>query len=436
MLKSFKFVIEDKLISLRESKLFNDSFWALIGNIASRGFGLIGAIFVARFLGSEIYGEYGVIKNTLLSVAVLSSFGLGYTATKFVAEYKNNKLKLNLFCTNAIVTTLLTSGLLSVLLFSFSNYISISILNSEQLTIPLRITSVWVVFNALTTTQIGILSGLGVFKRMAKINTWVGIVTFILTLLLTYFYNLSGALGALLISQIFNWYLNLIEVRKYLNKNSLSIDKVMLKSIIYYSTPVALQEAVYSITSWVNYYLLIELTDYRQVGLFSAAIQWSAVILFIPGILRNVILSNMSESYNNELAQNKILNKMLLVNLLSTIIPWFLIFIFSNFIATSYGSTYKGLKSILNITVFTTIFVSLSNVYVQAYLTKNKNWLMFFIRLSRDIGIVVLTVILINSKFAIGGALSLSVSMLIMSFLFLIIISLYYRYYLSPKKIR
>ena len=48
------------------SKLFEDSFWAIVGSITSRALGLGSAIIVARLLGKSIYGEYGMIRNTVL----------------------------------------------------------------------------------------------------------------------------------------------------------------------------------------------------------------------------------------------------------------------------------------------------------------------------------------------------------------------------------
>lgn len=73
--------------SARHNSLFVDSIWALTGNAVGKLCALIAGIFVARFLGRDIYGEYSVIRNTLFVIAVFSTLGLGYSATKFIAEY-------------------------------------------------------------------------------------------------------------------------------------------------------------------------------------------------------------------------------------------------------------------------------------------------------------------------------------------------------------
>ena len=76
------------LTKLKKNQLFKDSVWSLFGNVVGRGLALVSGIFVARFLGKDIFGEYGIIKNTILTIGVFSTFGLGYTTTKYIAEFK------------------------------------------------------------------------------------------------------------------------------------------------------------------------------------------------------------------------------------------------------------------------------------------------------------------------------------------------------------
>lgn len=412
------------------SKLSQDSFWALIGSVSSRGLGLLAAIIVARLLGKDIYGEFGMIKSTLISVAIFSTFGLGYTATKFVAQFKNNeKEKLKLFYNYSMKITLLIGGVMSIVLFLFSNEIAISVLESAHLSSALKIVAFWVLFNSLSTTQIGILAGFGEFKSMAKINTVTGITTFILSVVLTYFYLLDGALFALVLSQVLNWYLNFRVVNKNLPSTQYeNLDRnKFLNEILHFSFPIALQEATYAITSWLNYYLIIKLSNYGELGLYSAANQWLGVLLFLPGILRNVILSHMTESGNDEVKHNNILRKMLKINLLSTLLPVFIIFLLSGFITEIYGDTFLGLGKVLKVTVLSAVFLSLSNVYSQAFMSKGHNWPMFWIKLVYRLGILIIFYMIMFLKDGEESAFVLGVSMSAMSIVFFLICNIYYK---------
>jgi O-antigen/teichoic acid export membrane protein len=436
MNNSNKILLQNFKQRLLNSKFVSDSFWALLGNVLGRGLSLVAGIVVARFLGKEIYGEYGIIKNTIFSLAIFSTFGLGYTATKYVAEFKNKQPEyLNLILKYSRIITLIVSGLIALLLFAFAEPISDKILKAPHLYTSIRLVSVWVIIRSLTTTQIGIIAGFGQFKKMAKIEGIVGIITFILSVIFTYVWGLMGALFALLTAQIVNLILNyrLVEKNKPANK-AIKKDPKFLKDIISFSTPVAMQEILYAAMGWTLHYLLIQFANYGELGLYSAAMQWNALILFIPGVLRNVILSHLSENTNNSKQHRKILNNTLIINFVSTFLPFLAVYIFTNFVISFYGESFVEMKSVLRVSVFATIFISLSNVYAQAYLSKGKSWLMFGIRAVRDVGKIILGYYLLVHIQTISGAVSLAYTQLTISIVFLVLMAGIYK--LNLKKWR
>ncbi len=410
---------------IKKNKFAQDSFWALIGNVAAKSMILFGAILVARFLGKDIYGEYGTIKSTLMNFAIFSTFGLGYTATKYIAEYNNSSPEILRDLANKTMRiTLIVSSIMAFVLLLTASYVADNILQASHLTLALKILAIWIVFNALTTTQIGVLSGIGAYKTMARINIYVGVFAFISSVLLAYYYSLNGALLALLLTQILNWVLNFRAVRLVLPKGNQKLARDFVKEILKFSLPVAMQEGLYALTAWIMILLLIDYGGYGEVGLYSAAIQWSAIILFIPGILRNVILTHLSEQANNINEHDKVLRRTLLIYFIATISPFIIIWAFMPLILEAYGNTYKGLNPVMLTVIFSTIFISLSNVYSQAFMSRGKNWLMFAIRLFRDLGIISLFIYL--SQNSTRGALNLSISVLTLNIVFLFIISLTY----------
>lgn len=393
-----------------KNKFFQDSSWSLLGNIIGKGLSLIAGIFVARYLGKEIFGEYGIIKTSIMMIATFSTYGLGYTATKYIAEYKNNKKEyVKPFIKYASRITLVLCGTMAILLLFFADYFSEFVLKAPQLNNALRILSVLIIFNGQTTTQIGVLAGFGKFKQLARINSIIGVVNFLFSILFTYYGGLNGALLALLLTQLLNWFINNHEVKKS-KKEFVFEDEadttLLLKDILTFSTPVALQEMTYAVTSWLSSYLLIKLTSYGELGMFNAAMQWNAIILFIPGILRNVVLSHLSENNSDENKHNKIMKRTLMINFVITAGAVFFIIVFSTFFMDKiYGNSFQGISSLINIASISTIFASMSNVYAQAYMSKNKNWLMFTLRFLRDSSTLLSSFILLyyfDSNFSIA----------------------------------
>ena len=415
-----------------KSALFKDSFWALSGNVIGRGLALVASIVIARLLGKDIFGMYGLIRTTLLSVAVFSTFGLGYTATKFIAEYaKKQHDRVRAIIRNIMQITIFTAFVFATLLFIFCKQIAIY-LEAPTLYNAIRYLAVIVIFNSITTTQIGMLAGFKKFKAVARINLINGIFMFVCSVILTYYFGLSGALLALLLAQILNCLQNYIEVNKsvkLLNIKNEDKKYSIKKELITFSLPMALQEMLYSILTWTIPILLVKFSNIGEVGLYNAAQQWSSVILFIPGTLRNVILSHISSATDNHEQQVKLLNRMLLINFLSTFIPFVIVFAFSGFIEKMYGESFVSLKTVLNVSVFTTIFSCMSGVLYQYFLAANRAWTAFWCRLGNGIIVVTLFVYIIKLTGDENSALCMAQSTVITQFFFFILLYCLFRYY-------
>ena len=132
---------------LKSSDLFKDSFWALAGSALGKGLSLLAGIAVARFLGKEVYGEYGTIRTTLFYIAIVSTFGFGYTATKFVADYISEKPeKLKSLVWTFLKITLVFSGLLALVQIIFAASIALFI-DAPNLEFQLRFFSLLIILN-------------------------------------------------------------------------------------------------------------------------------------------------------------------------------------------------------------------------------------------------------------------------------------------------
>lgn len=366
----------------KNSPLFKDSFWALLGSVLGKGLSLLAGILVARFLGKEMYGQYGLIKNTLFNIAVFSTLGLGYTGTRYIAKsFADNKGEIRHIIKIIYTITLIASGVVALSVLVFAKPIAV-FLKAPEMDNALRLTSVIVIFNAINTTQIGILSGFKEFKEIAKNNTYAGIVTFVSSGVLAYFWGFEGALVALLISMLFNAIINFYSTNKILKTipPTPSEKATSTKEIMSFSIPIALQESMYTFVHLASSYLMIFYGGYGEMGILSAAAQWSSVMLFIPGVMKNVMLSYFSSSETTTTLRKK----MLLINGSCTIIPWVFIVLLSKFIASFYGESFINLHWVLIISCAHSIFSSMSSVMVYEFVSHGKNWQMFFLRLGRD----------------------------------------------------
>ena len=415
-------------VRLKSSRLFKDSFWAICGNVINKGAALAAAVIIARWLGKDMYGEYGVIRNALLYIAVFSTFGLGFSATRYISKYYNNG-SLTLQVINAgYIISLSFSGIMAIALTIFAPQLCTYLEIPEEVKI-MRLTAITIVFNALCTFQIGVIAGFKQFRELAKINGVVGILTLLFTLFLTYYYGLQGAIFSLLITNVLNSLLNWRLIRRQ-TQNYEPIehwfDLTVAKSLAKFSFPIALQESLYTVSYWAGMLILIKMSDYGEVGLNSAATQWAAAILFIPSVLQNVMLSDLSVTEQMSEHSSK-LKRMLLINFICTTLPFIAILIATPLILSFYGENFKGLGLVLNVAIAATVIRCLIQVFVQEYIATGRTWQLFAIRLSRDVFTLILAWLFI-STLKEKAAFYYNLSYLIASLLCLLFLIIYQKY--------
>jgi O-antigen/teichoic acid export membrane protein len=419
------------ILKLKNSTLFKDSLWALSANVIGQGLALIASICIARMLGKDIFGMYGLIRTSLLSVAAFSTFGLSYTATKFIAEYLNTyPNRLIAIIRNIMQITLTTSCLFAALIFVFSHQVA-DYLECPEMFVSIRYLAVIVIFNSISTTQTSILAGFKRFKSVARISSINGIFLFVCSIGLTYYFGLNGALLAILFAQLFNCLQYYIEVKKtikLLNIKSENTKYSVRKELLFFSLPMALQEMISPVFMWISPVIMVKFSNFGELGLYNAAQQWYAILLFIPSALRNVILSNVSANSDNPHTQFHILNRMLLFNLSVVCILALIVFFASGLIERTYGDTFSSMRVILNISVFTAVFVCLNNLFRQFFMAVNRVWGVLFIYLSSSITTILLFIafsVLINDG---KSGMYMALSSLIVQIIFCTIYYFMYNY--------
>jgi O-antigen/teichoic acid export membrane protein len=414
---------------IRRSTIFKDSVWALAGNVVGKGLALIAGIVVARFLGKDLYGEYGMIKNTLIQTAVFSTFGLGYVITRYIAQYKNKSPEyIHQLIRYSIKTTFVTSGVIALLVFVFAKELSL-FLDAPHLEKILKLSIFAILFNAIITTQTGILAGIKAFNAIAINNGFSGVITFILSIIMTYLYGLNGSVFALIVSLLFNCIINYVSIQKRMKyyPKAISVNKQLNKEVLHFSFPIALQESSYALVHWATSFVIIKLSDYGELGIYNAAAQWGALTSFIPAILGNVMLSYLSGNANDMNRNTKLVNAMLLTSFLTTFIPFLIVFVFSGFICSFYGESFASMKTLLNVVIFTAVITALTGVYNKEFLAKGKNWFLFSSRFLRDLLIIVLSIILIYCCPDRSSALLFAVSTLFIYIGYLLLLHIIYR---------
>ena len=423
-------IVTNLIEKYRGSQIAHDSSWAVVGSAASKCAAMVVGIIIARLLGVEEFGEYGMVKTTLFYIAVFSTFGLGSTATRYMAQCDTKQYRSVVgIIRNSLTITFITSSVMALLLFICAHYITAE----PHLVSTLRYTSLIVVFNAINTTQLGLLSGLKLFKAIAINNTISGFATLILGAILTYYLGLSGAVLSLFVTILLQCILNQLALSRYLRvirHNGDSCDSAAssnIREMFRFSLPIALQESVYASASWIRIMMLTALAGYSELGLFTATNQCHLIILFVPGVLRNVVLSHLSSTLNDDTLHKHTFKSMLRVNLYSTLLPALAIALLSPLLENLYGASFAGLAPVIVIAAISSVFESICDTYVQEFISVARNWIILAGHILRNYGSLLIALPLLIHFGGKYGALIAYAAIMIAQILYSLMLHMLYK---------
>lgn len=300
--------IENSPIGYRLAK---GVFWSIAGAIISRGLMLCATVLVARILGRTVYGELGMIQSTVSMFGTFAGFGLGLSATKYVAEFREKAPeRAGRIIALASLVAVFTGGIMALGLVIFAPWLAEHTINAPHLAGPLRICALILFISALNGAQTGALSGFEAFKTITQVNLLVGLVSFPILCAGAYAGGLNGAVFALALNMAFNWLVNHAAIRKQARQYGISLTltdcKRELPILWKFSLPAVLAGVMVSPVNWICEALLVNQDGgYGEMGIYNAANQWFNILLFLPGMLGSVVLPVLSEQLGrNNTAQS------------------------------------------------------------------------------------------------------------------------------------
>lgn len=365
-----------------KKRLISGAFWSALGGMFSRALMLFAFIIVARTLGQETYGEFGIIRSTVNMFVIFAGFGLGMTATKHIAEYKNSDPeRASRILTLSALFAIVTASLIAIIVFFSSSWMAENTINAPHLANELKIGAFILWVSAINGAQTGALVGFEAFRTIAKINIIVGFFSVITLIVGTYSNGLHGAVLALALNISINWIINNYAIRLELKKYNMSIfatDWWKERSVLWkFSLPATLGGLMVSPIIWLTSVFLVNQPDgYNEMGIFDAANQWFMAILFIPGLVGKIVLPILSNlnGENKNIQYTKVLKFSLIVNggialMVAIIVSWL-----SPWILGSYGEGFSKGYMVLIYLAFSAVLVSINNVVGQVITSKGKMW--------------------------------------------------------------
>jgi len=311
---------------------------------------------------------------------------------------------------------MVTGGLMALGLLIFAPWLAGYTINAPHLTGVLRIGALILLINALNGAQTGALSGFEAFKTIAYVNLFVGLLSFPILITGAYLGGLTGAVWALVINLGTNWLLNHLALRKEAKRHNVPLAfrncSRELSILWKFSLPAVLSSSMVGPVNWACGALLVNRPNgYDEMGIFSAANQWFAMLLFLPSLLGQVVLPVLSERFGQQ-DRRQLLKTMVFairVNALIMLPIVLLASIASPYIMSLYGEGFANGWPTLIVVLFTAGIVACQTPVGPTITAAGKMWIKLAMNLGWAVLFIIGTLLLVdNGALGLASARALS----------------------------
>lgn len=416
--------------------------WTFLGSVTARLLGACSGILLARILGPDGFGQYGIVLSTVAMFSVYGGFRLANTSIKYVSEYRLRDperaarvLKLSL------AVSLVLCGLVGLVVSGFAPFFAEKMFDRPELAGCLVLGGLLVLFQGYESIVSQSLQGFEDFRSVALINAVRAILTLAICVPMAYFLGVKGAILGVAAVAVCVLPQSYSRLRRNKRRDHLpartSLREAMREWPIlwHFALPGFLTLVVISSVNWLGRMLLTRIGGgFASVGLLDAASQWMNLAFMVPTMMAGVVLPILSESHGRNAASeyrhalSLQIKAVMMVSLPITIA----LIGFSRLIAALYGAKYHGADELLPLVVVAGFFHTFNMALRVNYESKARQWTNLSFNGLWAVILLVAAVLLVPR----AGVFGYAVAMLISECLLLLITTVHLSLCVLPAFVR
>ena len=391
---------------------------------------------LTKNLGTELYGVWTNIINTVLLLCAVGSIGMGPTIVRFFSG-ENDKKKISKDFLLIFIFVFFSTTLLSVLCYLFSSTIALYILQNINYAFLIKISCILIILESWNAIIITLYKALKLFKTYTYIY-----VSYAIAELFFFWYILSNNLG--LISLI----IASIILKALLVIVGLSITKLKLglympttkriKTYLLYGLPLTLTPFYNWVIRVSDQYIIGFFYGAKQIGIYSLHYSLAFLLFNLTYIALFVLSPTITRFWEENKLQElrEFMNfsyKYIMMLLIPSIIGYFVLYdgVIINIATSEFIST----NILLLVLALTIIFASIYSLSQNILFLLKKTKIINYITLSGAIFNIILNIILVPYIGILGAAVSTLITFTILMILNLIYTRKHYKFDFMIKTI-
>lgn len=277
--------------------------WSAGLSVATQAASFAMNFLLARVLGKQVFGEWGMIQATIGSIAQIAQLSMAVTATKYVAELRHkDPARVGRILGLCSAVTLLTGAVATLGLIVGARAVAADVLHAPHLAFGVRAAAGYLFFLTINGYQIGALGGLEAFPRLAVAGALYGTGSTVFVVVLGRLFGLDAALVGMSVAALANWALHHVYLDRLCRASGIVVTYRGLREemavLTSFTVPATLSGVAGSIGVWLSTVILArQAHGYEQIAVFSAATSFRTLVLFAPTVISRVstpLLVNLS----------------------------------------------------------------------------------------------------------------------------------------------
>lgn len=298
------------------------AFWNAASVGLSRLLNVLAMLTTASILGPAGYGRLGVIQSTVAMLGAFAGFGLGITATRFVANCRRTDPVRAAEIISGLQGISLVGGFCVAMIAAVGGpWLAADVFSSVELGAVLQLASILVLLNALQGVQQGAFAGLEAVRSAALIQGLGGVLLLIGMPCGAAWGGVQGCVLAQVAALTVQVAAAQIGLHRVAAESSIHLGlprpTKVLTELLGFGLPAALSAMMVMPVEWMASVMLVNQPGgFAQMGLYSASWQWITPALMIPAVVGQTVLPLLGErqSAGDRAAPGRLLLAAILVN--------------------------------------------------------------------------------------------------------------------------
>ncbi|CAK2010421.1 oligosaccharide flippase family protein [Vibrio crassostreae] len=389
-----------------------DTAYSFLSSIVLKITIFILTIFIARELGANEFGKYGIAISTSNMILIFASMGLGVTSIKFITSSLDNHQNLSKNTSVIEFLSVITSILLCLLTIIFSTQIATVFFKDVTLVDIIVMSAFLMLTNSLIGIRTSMLQAISKFNIVFYTNLAASLLLLfgIGSLIILGLESVKNFLYLMITIQVIDYLSkSIIYYRWYLShgNNIIRFDCSDLIPILKFSIPSMLNGICFMPVFWYTKTLLVQSSgDLTNLGLFDAAYQWLTIVMIATGAISTVALPSMIK-YKRKNQFKKVYSIFLTLSITIPLVISLVAPFFGSHIENLYGDSFSGLSEMVNICLYISIFYSAWSIMSKVSTIEGKQWTVFSCNVVWSVIMLLITPYLIDMYNAKGLLLSI-----------------------------